>query len=1066
MTFELVSTAIPAEAIDETAVPYSVPFGRTGCAILPNGDYLVTVYWDSTPSNDLIKLWKIEGTTGAVLGELSIDTGGDADGRAHVIPLDGNLVQLLYMTGTAPGGKSYVVDCSGDDPTLEATFDDDGFASAYNGPVGHIYLRGIGVVAVVHSNGTSLYRRGRHVLSRDGGDANGLIAGPWPHPTDPSKFAVWFWSATAGLEAKAWEMTVTDGDYLDIAELGIDVLSATAGWVVGAGNPYAADPLVLQEMLFETLTNELDHLVVTDTDNNALYTDPDLLGTPVALASEGFWNLGAWGAPIAETANELFIGSAPRLSTDDDATSYAHIGASQAAGTVIAVTLAPLVLPAGEGLVLEVRMRIPQWSHSTTVEGLMHVATAASSTPAASAAKRSYNFERNTWEQTEFVYFPYTSALAAALAAGAVIYYRGPTGDTTFLQQIDIGYIQPYIGQGYYGINADPVSIGIDDSVEKFAYAHELWRDPGGNNFATPVQDNFVVRAGIVTAGSPPTVEEVVLEYGVTTPDGYPEDMNNVSLITGSMSMDHRNGETVIATCIVQQDGANDYYSVVVWKLTGGQVSQISGLDGAWRLGIDNGHGDLNLLSTDGWLQEASEVTGVDAPAQPVSIKTSDGWRVLGRFTTGAANETVYVARNFNDSELWPGQAYGTTVGTNPLDTYDGDTGYIQVSDTSAAGDKQEVTFDLAWESGPIPPTTPVEGMELSFDIGYKVISSDSAFGGLELYNFEEDGSGVGVASWLPLVIDAATPGDYQMTLRRGTNLGRDGDDETPLWYSGDFISEGPTIERLVSGSPTQHFSFAAYRTVVRVTYFRARLRWGHLPEPTPPETLDITYTLTDINADLAAAQTLAGATYGPFSGRTWGPLVAQSVPAVAADLADSSDATTTTLVQATTTAGSDLPVFTARFDPSASVPVGALPVGVAMFVRGRATTGTDFTWRDLLVGVGTSQAAVRQRTGTYNLALSCDLGPALKSSHYGITKGSNATSYPADHPGAAVDAQVQEQTLDGALRKSNERAAAWWSEKMNDPAFYAVVHSASLNAAQGDSVLAELSFTVRYLVP
>src|SRR6478735_1975502 len=113
MTFELVARTILVDgAPDEDGVGtfLPVPFGRTGCELLPDGSYVVACYTDMQTLPDVMNVWKVS-SDGAVLGHLVIETTGDTDGRAHVIALDGFLVQVLYPTGTFPGGMSYVLDC-------------------------------------------------------------------------------------------------------------------------------------------------------------------------------------------------------------------------------------------------------------------------------------------------------------------------------------------------------------------------------------------------------------------------------------------------------------------------------------------------------------------------------------------------------------------------------------------------------------------------------------------------------------------------------------------------------------------------------------------------------------------------------------------------------------------------------------------------------------------------------------------------------------------------------------------------------------------------------------------
>jgi len=455
------------------AVFTPVPFGRTGCDLLPDGSYVVACYSDMQTLPDVMNVWKVS-SDGDVLGHLVIDTGGDTDGRAHVIALDGFLVQVLYPTGTFPGGMSYVLDCSDNVPELVASFDDTAStANAYGAPMHHLYLRGIGVVAVCHRLGTSLYRRGRHLISRSGTDATGEVYGMFPHPTDPTKFAAWFSSGASDREYTAWEFTVTAADGLLIEELGPFVSNADIYWMVGGGNPYAAFPLALQE----GETGSLEVIEAADA-LNVLWSDPG------------------------------------------------------------------------------------------------------------------------------------------------------------------------YVPDSYtYGINSENISCQVGDSLDHFAFSHEIWRD---EDYDEPAQPGQAVRAGIVdnTSGTP-VVEMLDLEYGAGSPSGYPDTYWYVSLITGSMAMAARNGELVVSTCIVEQEkhvtGEPNYYSVVSWKLSLGEAGRVrlSGTMGSdvWRRGINNASGLLSLQTTEGMLPEASEKTGLDAPARPAWIQTTQGRELIGRFVDVGAED-------------------------------------------------------------------------------------------------------------------------------------------------------------------------------------------------------------------------------------------------------------------------------------------------------------------------------------------------------------------------------------------------------------------------------------------
>lgn len=696
MTLSLVARTILAESInDEGSDP--TPFGKTGCCLLPDGSYLVSVYGDAqVAGNDTWWCWKV-GPSGGVVGMLTVDAGGDTDGRMHLIPLDGFLVQVLYMTGAFPGGISYVIDASGDDPVIVDQWSDSSNASGYGRNVGAIYLPGPGVSIVTHREGVTLYRRGRPLMTRTG-DATGGSFGPFPHPTDPYKCAVWYETFDPDAEYKAWEITVTEDDALLVDDMGIAVPSATISWMVGGGNPYAATPVIMQE-------DDDGHLQVS------------LAGDPTTSV---------WSNPVA-----------------------------------------------GEG---------------------------------------------------------------------------------------DPDYL--------FGINADPLSVAVGEGVDRFAFMHELWWDAGP--YATPTRPAFSIRAGIVDGAA---VEQIDLEYGVVSPAGYPNDMYPVSLLTGSHSMHHRNGEMVLATCIVQQEGfPDDYYSVVSWKLTGGDLAPLNGLDGSWREGINNRTGRLNLLTSEGWLQEASEMTGLDAPARPAYLKTSQRWEVVGRFV-----------------------------------------------DTAAAD----------------------------------------------------------------------------------------------------------------------------------------------LSDPAPPETVTVTFEPDEINTDLAAAITLAGPSITVF-GRTFGAFVAQASPPAAADLADASDATITTLVQADGVS-SDVEVFTSRFVPATTPPVGGIPIGVALTVRGNAAAGDAVSYLDGMVTPGTSLNAIRSLSGFYDHNMAFNIGPTLVENSWGIWH--QRFSNP-DHPGYLRNPYTQGLNLATALGQTDDQTAQWWHDHLLDPAFYVAVQSAATNPAHGSLEIAELSFTIKYLIP
>jgi hypothetical protein len=676
MTFSLVARTNIVNASPSDADPYSVPFGKTGCALLPDGSYVVTIYSDTAPQ-DLIHVWKLS-AAGVVLGELTWSSGGDMDGRAHAIALDGFLVQILYMTGTFEGGSTHVIDASGDTPVLLESWVDPGTANGWGYAVQHLYMRSIGVVAVCHGNGVSIYRRGRHLMSRSGPNATGWSYGIFPHPTNERKFAVWF-------ENYAYEYTVTEDDALLVEALGVEV--PTAEWMVGGGSPYAATPLVLVE-----------------------YGDSTLNVATAAAPDTALWS----------------------------------------------------------------------------------------------------------------------------------------NGDTTT------------------GINFDAIACNIDNSLTRFAFAHEQWIDPF---------PYFRLRCGIVDGSTgTPTVEMLELDYGATAPDEAGEEYY-VSLITGSFSIDHRDGEIVIATCIVEQGGEPDYYSVVSWKLTGGDVARLSGKDGDWRLGVNNATGRTSLNTSGGFLVEAGEGPGLDAPARPAWVKSSEGWVLLGR-------------------------------------------------------------------------------------------------------------------------------------------------------YVGD-------------GEPD-------------------------LPDPDPPETVDVVYHLTDINDDLAVAQALAGPTYGPSFGQSWGAFVAQGTPPTEALLVDGSDGTFTTLVQPDGV-DDDVQVFTARLTPQTTVPPGAEALSAAFTIRSRATAGGD-DYLDGLITTGLTTDTIRSHgSAVYNLRLAWNANASFRTSSWGLYQ--NQIAYPNDSGRLHGGGYAQEVPLETALGQGAELTAQWWVDHIADPDFFITVQSASTNMAHGNLQIAEITMTIRYLV-
>lgn len=695
MTFELIARTIPVEGAFEETAP--VPFGRSACCLLPDGTYLVAVYGDGLTGNDVINVWKI-GAAGGVLDSLVIDTGGNSDGRPYLIALDGFLVQLLYLTGAATS-RSYLLDASADAPVVLDDWADNLRVNAYgaDNPIGHLYLRDIGVVAVCSSTGTALYRRGRPLVIRTGGTAVGQMFGPYPHPSDPTKFAAWYDAPSgSGLYFQAWEFTVEADDDLTLALMAMEI-TADSYWIHGISSPYAANPHVLNAVASDQL-----QIMATDAPTVALWSDPDFIADPAV---------------------------------------------------------------------------------------------------------------------------------------------------------------------GFSFVNSDSFVQHLGDSHDRWVFMHEMGIETGEvYPGATP---SFKIRAGIVdSSAATPTVEMLRLEYGATSPDGPLQSSYYVSLMTGSHSIDHRNGEIVIATCIVEQEGLDDYYAVVSWKLTGGTLARLSGLDGAWRLGVNNGGNRLNLQTTSGMLPEASEVTGIDTPARPAYVKTSEGWQLLGRF-----------------------------------------------ADTS-----------------------------------------------------EPD-----------------------------------------------------------------------------------------LPEPAGPTFLDVVFTPDEINTDLAAAQTLAGASF-TASAQTWGPFVAQASPPSAADLADASDATITTLQQSAA-GGADVEVFTARMVPDAVIPPGAIPYRAAWTVRARAgASATSGTFLDGMITVANSQATIRGR----NLYTAFDLSPTLSTNCYGA---GTIFSSPAGLPPRFEQAYVPAQTLENALVLSSETAAAWWDDYFSTATNYVTVQSAATNIAHGALEVAEMALTIRYIL-
>ena len=171
----------------------------------------------------------------------------------------------------------------------------------------------------------------------------------------------------------------------------------------------------------------------------------------------------------------------------------------------------------------------------------------------------------------------------------------------------------------------------------------------------------------------------------------------------------------------------------------------------------------------------------------------------------------VYVARNFNAYNPDPVLPYGTVVGSNPLDTNDGDASYVEVTSPEI------VSFRLIWQSGHTPPLSGVPGMYLTFDVGWR--STTGGEGSFELWphiNRAYPGEEPAWSSWTA-VYEWPSPTSYEVRNDLGWSDGK-------ISWDGSYFYEAPTIDGLLDG--TALFMIQTFGHTLRVTYLRARLYW------------------------------------------------------------------------------------------------------------------------------------------------------------------------------------------------------------------------------------------------
>ena len=211
-------------------------WGAPGCAVLPDGTFFVIAHTEfaatyssaGEPQGRIpsgggeeipwyygFQTWRLD----ADLNVLDYQLYDQLDhwSPLYVVPLEDYVVQVHLGDGYVgnPPSRTILFDCRDGGAAIMANLADESRPSLSPGTYSylynsHLYLREFGIVALATAFGVHLYRRGSLLGSatyEELGYGRFLsVIGMWPHPSDPTKFALVDWWSQETL--KTFEVTV------------------------------------------------------------------------------------------------------------------------------------------------------------------------------------------------------------------------------------------------------------------------------------------------------------------------------------------------------------------------------------------------------------------------------------------------------------------------------------------------------------------------------------------------------------------------------------------------------------------------------------------------------------------------------------------------------------------------------------------------------------------------------------------------------------------------------------------------------------------------------------------
>ncbi|GAB3081097.1 hypothetical protein GCM10027053_52090 [Intrasporangium mesophilum] len=237
-------------------------WGAPGAAVLPDGTFFVIAHtefnagytsanppqgWDGQYYG--FQTWRLDSDLNVLSYTLydQLETWSPL----YPVPLEDYVVQVHMSEGFYPGrpvARTILFDCRDGGAVIMKNLPDascpplatGAYSYLYNA---HVYLREFGIVALSTATSVHTYRRGQLLATATyeelGYDRWVNILGMWPHPTDPTKFAVIDWWHQSTLQA--FEVTVDPASGAMSGSLLWQKTFATevTDWVLAVGDPYA-----------------------------------------------------------------------------------------------------------------------------------------------------------------------------------------------------------------------------------------------------------------------------------------------------------------------------------------------------------------------------------------------------------------------------------------------------------------------------------------------------------------------------------------------------------------------------------------------------------------------------------------------------------------------------------------------------------------------------------------------------------------------------------------------------------------------------------------------------------